>query len=45
MSDVYHPILTWGLCSHNWGHGRPCSSPADEGAPSPPRALGVVVFI
>ena len=27
MSAVYHPILTWGRCSHTWGHGRPGCSP------------------
>ena len=27
MYDVYHPILTWGRCSHTWGHGRPGCSP------------------
>ena len=27
MYDVYHPILTWGRCSHTWGHGQPGCSP------------------
>ena len=47
MSAVYHPILTWGRCSHTWGHGRPGCSPtwghsearcSPNVAPPPPRA-------
>ena len=39
MSAVCHPILTWGRCSHTWGHGRPGCSPT---GPLPPRARGSV---